>query len=204
MKTKNDKEEIILNASIKVFSKKGYDLATIDEIAKKAKVSKGIVFFYYKKKEHLIERAALRSVPVEEISAVNGRSHNNAKELLMDFGISFLKKYENPELRNLLLMTIANKERHKQIEIALRTMCFQEMNRMFSRLEELAGASVPSPIKKAFFGSLLCYVVWWNDNEMNLEEYVKTLAERIMGPSIISGNKNGQIDKRNGNFQSVE
>ena len=48
---KNDKEEIILNASIKVFSKKGYDLATIDEIAKKAKVSKGIVFFYYKKKK---------------------------------------------------------------------------------------------------------------------------------------------------------
>ena len=39
---------------------------------------------------------------------------------------------------------------------------------------------------------------------MNLEEYVKTLAERIMGPSIISGNKNGQIDKMSGNVQSVE
>ena len=180
MKTKNDKEEIILNASIKVFSKKGYDLATIDEIAKKAKVSKGIVFFYFKKKENLIERAALRSVPVEEISDVNERNHKNAQELLNDFGMSFLKKYESPELRNLLLMTIANKERHKQIEIALRTMCFQEMNRMFSSLEELAGASVPSPVRKAFFGSLLCYVVWWNDNELNPEEYVKTLVERII------------------------
>jgi AcrR family transcriptional regulator len=180
MKTKNDKEERILNASIKVFSKKGYDLATIDEVAKKAKVSKGIVFFYFKKKENLIEKAALRSVPVEEISAVNARSYNNASELLNDFGMSFLKKYEKPELRNLLLMTIANKERYKPIELALRTICFQEMNRMFSKLEELSGTNIPIPIKKAFFGSLLCYVVWWNDNEMSPENYVRALTDRIL------------------------
>ncbi|MEM0155655.1 MAG: TetR/AcrR family transcriptional regulator [Thermoplasmataceae archaeon] len=180
MYTKNDKEEKILNASIKVFSKMGYDLATIDEIAKKARVSKGIVFFYFKKKDNLIEKAALRSVPVEEITSVNERSHNNAQELLNDFGISFLKKYESPELRNLLLMTIANKDRLKPIELALRNMCFQEMNKMFSRLEELAGATIPSPIRKAFFGSLLCYVVWWKDNEMSPESYVRTLADGIL------------------------
>ncbi|MCL5882283.1 MAG: TetR/AcrR family transcriptional regulator [Candidatus Thermoplasmatota archaeon] len=176
----NDKEEKILNASIKVFSKKGYDMATIDEIAKKARVSKGIVFFYFKKKDNLIEKAALRSVPVEEISGVNKRDHGSAQELLMDFGLSFLNKYENPELRNLLLMTIANKEKHKQIELALREMCFHEMNKMFSKLEELAGTGVPAPVRRAFFGALLCYVVWWNDNELNPEEYVKTLTERIM------------------------
>ena len=176
----NDKEEKILNASIKVFSKKGYDMATIDEIAKKARVSKGIIFFYFKKKDNLIEKAALQSVPVEEISGVNRRDHESAQELLMDFGMSFLNKYENPELRNLLLMTIANKEKHKQIELALREMCFHEMNKMFSKLEELAGTGVPTPVRRAFFGALLCYVVWWNDNEMNPAEYVKTLTERIM------------------------
>ncbi|MEM0157363.1 MAG: TetR/AcrR family transcriptional regulator [Thermoplasmataceae archaeon] len=180
MNKENDKEEKILNASIKVFSKKGYDMATIDEIAKKAKVSKGIVFFYFKKKDNLIERAALRSVPVEEISGVNSRSHESAQELLTDFGMSFLRKYENPELRNLLLMTIANKEKHRQIEMALREMCFQEMNKMFSKLEEFEGTGVPSPVRRAFFGALLCYVVWWNDNEMNPEEYVRTLTQRIL------------------------
>ncbi|MGC8515906.1 MAG: TetR/AcrR family transcriptional regulator [Thermoplasmata archaeon] len=183
MYTKNDKEEKILNASVKVFSKRGYDLATIDEIAKKAKVSKGIVFFYFKKKDNLIEKAALRSVPVEEMSNVNRRNHSSAQDLLMDFGTSFLKKYENPDLRNLLLMTIASKDRHKHIELALRAMCFQEMNKMFSRLEELNGTIIPAPVKKAFFGSILCYVVWWNDNEMNPEDYVRTLTERILETS---------------------
>ncbi|MGC8506481.1 MAG: TetR/AcrR family transcriptional regulator [Thermoplasmata archaeon] len=176
----NDKEEKILNAAIRVFSRKGYDLATIDEIAKKARVSKGIVFFYYKKKDNLIEKAALRSVPVEEITGVNGRKHGSAQELLTDFGVSFLKKYENPELRSLLLMTMANKERYRQIELSLRELCFHEIDRMFSNLEDLLGASIPTPVKKAFFGSLLCYVVWWNDNEMSPEEYVKTLTERIL------------------------
>ena len=180
MKAKENKEDTILGASIKVFSRKGYDSATIDEIAQKAKVSKGIVFFYYKKKDNLIEKAALRSVPAEEILEVNNRSHENAMELLMDFGISFLKKYEDPDLRSLLLMTMANKERYKRIDIQLRTVCFQEMDRMFTKLEELSGASIPAPMRKAFFGSLLCYVVWWKDNKMNPEEYVKSLAEGVL------------------------
>ena len=180
MAARNDKEERILNASIKVFSKRGYDLATIDEIASKARVSKGIIFFYYKKKDHLIEKAALKSVPVDEISGVNNRNHKSAEELMMDFGLSFLRKYENPDLRNLLLMTIANKERYKQIDTALRAMCFQEMDKMFSKLEELAGTTVPAPIKKAFFGSLLCYVVWWNDNKVTPNEFVRTLTEKIL------------------------
>jgi len=180
MNAKEDRQDKILDASIRVFSKKGYDLATIDEVARKARVSKGTVFFYYKKKDNLIEKAAIRSVPVQEITDLNKRGHKSAKDLLIDFGMSFLKKYENPDLRNLLLMTMANKERYKQIDLALRTVCFQEMDKMFSKLEELVKQSVPAPIRKAFFGSLLCYVVWWKDNEMSPENYVRTLTETFL------------------------
>jgi Transcriptional regulator len=180
MNVKENKQDKIIDASIKVFSKKGYDLATIDEIARKARVSKGTVFFYYKKKDNLIEKAAIKSVPIEEITNVNKRDHKSARDLLIDFGLSFLKKYENPDLRNLLLLTMATKERYKQIDMALRAMCFQEMNKMFLKLEELVKQSVPDPIRKAFFGSLLCYVTWWNENKMSPEDYVKTLSERFL------------------------
>jgi len=180
MNVKDNKQDKILDASIKVFSKKGYDLATIDEIARKARVSKGTVFFYYKKKDNLIEKAAIKSVPVEEITDVNKRDHKSAKDLLIDFGLSFLKKYENPDLRNLLLMTMATKGRYKHIDLALRTMCFQEMSKMFLKLEELVKQSVPDPIRKAFFGSLLCYVIWWNDNKISPEDYVRNLTERFL------------------------
>ncbi|MGC9134499.1 TetR/AcrR family transcriptional regulator [Caldisphaera sp.] len=175
-----DKEEAILDAAIKVFSRDGYQGATIDRIAKRARVSKGAVFFYYKSKDELVKRAALRSVPVEEISSVNRRSHDSARDLLTDFGISFLRKYEKPELRNLLLMTMSARERYRQIDLALRTVCFQEMDKMFSKVEEFADTAIPVSIRRAFFGSLLCYVVWWNDNKMNPEEYVKTLTDGIL------------------------
>ncbi|MEM2489146.1 MAG: TetR/AcrR family transcriptional regulator, partial [Thermoplasmata archaeon] len=64
MKGKNEKMEKILKAAIFYFSKKGYDRATIDEIARKSGVSKGTVFFYFKKKEKLIEKISLLSVPL--------------------------------------------------------------------------------------------------------------------------------------------
>ncbi len=180
MNKKENKEDKILNASIKVFSKKGYDMATIDEIARKARVSKGLVFFYYKKKDNLIEKAAIKSVPVEEFTNLNKRNYNSARELLIDFGMSFLKKYEDQDLRNLLLMTMATKERFKQIDSALRNVCFQEMDKVFSKLEELTKQKIQAPIKKAFFGSLLCYVVWWKDNEMNPADYVGTLVDTFL------------------------
>jgi len=180
MKEKENKENKILKAAIKVFSKKGYDLATVDEIAKEAKVSKGIIFFYYKKKDNLIKNAAIKSVPVEEITAVNKRDHKDARELLMDFGLSFLKKYENPELRNLLLKTMANRERFKQIDNALRLVCFQEMDMIFSKLEKFVDQNIPVPVRRGFLGSLLCYVIWWNDNEMSPEDYVRTLTDSFL------------------------
>ncbi|MEM0136188.1 MAG: TetR/AcrR family transcriptional regulator [Thermoplasmatales archaeon] len=180
MNKKNEKRQRVLNASIKVFSKRGYDLATIDEIASKARVSKGTIFFYHRKKNQLIEAAALESVPVEEISNINEKEYSNAEELLECFGLSFFKKYDNPDLRNLFLMAIANKGRYKQINAALRTICFQEMDKMFSKLEELVNAKVPIPIRRAFFGSLLCYVVWWDDNQITPEAYVRTLSKLIL------------------------
>lgn len=77
-------------------------------------------------------------------------------------------------------MTMANKERYKQIELSLRKMCFQYMDKMYLKLQELIGTTMPTQIKMAFFGSLLCYVVWWNDNEMKSDKYVKALVDSIV------------------------
>jgi hypothetical protein len=48
-------------------------------------------------------------------------------------------------------MTIASKERYKQIDLALRTMYFQEMDKMFSKLEELVKREIPPFCQKGIF-----------------------------------------------------
>lgn len=180
MREKGTKNERIIKAALDQFSKKGYDKATIDDIAKKSKVSKGIVFFYFKKKASLVEKVALLSVPLDEIKEVNQKKYQSGEELLIDFGRSFLKKYEDKKMRNLLLMTIAGKNRFPVIEDALETLCFQQMDAMFSKVESLAGGKIPAPLRRALFGSLLCYVVWWDKNMLKPSEYVEMLVSQIL------------------------
>ena len=49
----SDTKTKIINAAKKIFSKKGYHKATIDDIAKEAKIAKGTVYFHFTSKEKL-------------------------------------------------------------------------------------------------------------------------------------------------------
>jgi len=51
---KDNKKQLILNAAIKVFAHKGYQYATIEAIARKAGVSKGLIHFYFENKLDLL------------------------------------------------------------------------------------------------------------------------------------------------------
>ncbi|MFZ3580408.1 TetR/AcrR family transcriptional regulator, partial [Virgibacillus sp. DJP39] len=48
-----EKEERIVNAATKVFAENGYLNASTNEIVKEAKISKGLLFHYFKSKKHL-------------------------------------------------------------------------------------------------------------------------------------------------------
>lgn len=52
---RNKKKEIICSAALQLFCKKGYENVTMDEIAKEAKVSHGLVYHYYEKKSDILD-----------------------------------------------------------------------------------------------------------------------------------------------------
>jgi len=68
---KDDKTTIILNAAIKVFAKKGYQYATIAEIAKEAGISKGLIHFYFESKLDLILSVILSFL--EHVNVINAK-----------------------------------------------------------------------------------------------------------------------------------
>ena len=51
---KNDKKELIKETALKVFAEEGYHAASISTIAKKAQISKGLIYNYFKSKEDLL------------------------------------------------------------------------------------------------------------------------------------------------------
>lgn len=57
---KEARREEILNAAEKVFFEKGLAVATMDEVAERAELSKGTIYLYYRSKEDLYISTALR------------------------------------------------------------------------------------------------------------------------------------------------
>jgi AcrR family transcriptional regulator len=47
--------ERIINASIELFSKKGFDAASVNEIAEQANVTKALIYYYFKSKEEILD-----------------------------------------------------------------------------------------------------------------------------------------------------
>ncbi|MDH3334597.1 MAG: TetR/AcrR family transcriptional regulator, partial [Gammaproteobacteria bacterium] len=50
---KEDRPQEIADAAFKMFAEKGYAATRIDDVAKRAGVSKGLTYLYYKTKEDL-------------------------------------------------------------------------------------------------------------------------------------------------------
>ena len=68
---KDDKSTKILNAAIKIFADKGYQYATIAEIAKEAGISKGLIHFYFESKLDLILSVILSFL--EHVNVINAK-----------------------------------------------------------------------------------------------------------------------------------
>jgi len=73
---KEEKRQAILDAAIKAFAQKGYQYATIEEIAKEAGVAKGLVHVYFENKLDL-----LLSVVLLFIETVNRRNQEKLAAL---------------------------------------------------------------------------------------------------------------------------
>ena len=177
---KIDKKEKILNAAIKIFSLEGYDLATMDEIALEANVSKGLIFFYYENKENLIIASALKSVPIEVMNYIDDTAYLDGNGILHDLGIKFLDYYRNPATRNLFLYTISNKNKYPVLKDKLRDLCFTSFDNIFNRVEKMADMKLSLAKKRSFFGSLLCYLIWWDENDQSIEEYITELVRGFL------------------------
>ncbi len=72
----------ILDAALKLFSRKGYEETSMDEIAERAELSKGILYYYFHSKEELFYEVALR-----ETSNFYRRAYDAVKNMRDAFGV---------------------------------------------------------------------------------------------------------------------
>ncbi len=51
----SDAKQRIINASLALFSQKGFDATSVNEIAARAKVTKALIYYYFKSKEEILD-----------------------------------------------------------------------------------------------------------------------------------------------------
>ena len=75
-------EERILQAATEIFAEKGYDAAGVDEIAKRANVTKPLIYYYFKGKKNILEEIINRYV--KNLIQAKKRYMNTMDSISMD------------------------------------------------------------------------------------------------------------------------
>jgi AcrR family transcriptional regulator len=75
---RQQKEKLILESAILLFGEKGFHTTKVEDVAKKAKISKGLVYFYFKSKEDLYMAIAKKGV--EELKDLFNKAFGKEKD----------------------------------------------------------------------------------------------------------------------------
>ncbi len=124
MAGEKNKEKLILDSAVALFTTKGYQATRMEDVAKNAGISKGLTYFYYKNKEDLFMALTKKAFDqfkdeFREVYKSNGKSGlQKTSDLLIricafakrnqvyyDSIINFLdlvKQYNNPETREMI------------------------------------------------------------------------------------------------------
>ena len=124
MAGEKNKEKLILDSAVSLFTSKGYLATRMEDVAKSAGISKGLTYFYYKNKEDLFMALTKKAFDqfkdeFRDVYRSKGKSglemlsellvkivaFAKANQVYYDAILNFLdllKKYNNPETRKLI------------------------------------------------------------------------------------------------------
>ncbi len=79
-------KDTILNSAIKLFSEKGFDATSVDEVAKDAGVNKAMIYYYFSNKEGLLNSIVRKSVNdfTSIIDKIDVSKYSSLREFIYD------------------------------------------------------------------------------------------------------------------------
>jgi AcrR family transcriptional regulator len=114
---KEERPAEITQAAMETFAEHGYAAARIDDVAKRAGISKGLLYLYFKTKEELF-KAVIRSVVVPRIDALKTAitdSDLSAEEFLRGPFLEFIRKLPDSPARIVVRLLVADGPKHPDL-----------------------------------------------------------------------------------------
>jgi AcrR family transcriptional regulator len=114
---KEDRPAEITAAAMQAFADKGYDATRVEEVARRAGVSKGLLYLYFKTKEELF-KAVVRSFVssrLDSLEAIIDTSDLSAEAFLRGPFLDFAKSIPKSPARKLIRLLVAEGPKHPDL-----------------------------------------------------------------------------------------
>lgn len=121
---KGHRREEILDAAQHVFFEKGLYVATMDEIAEKAELSKGTLYLYYKSKEDLYLAVMMRGMEIlRDMFTEVANSGESAAKMLLALGDAYVSYFSNHREYFRMVHFLQTPQFHKQVTDDMKKSC---------------------------------------------------------------------------------
>jgi AcrR family transcriptional regulator len=114
---KEERPQEITEAAFLVFAEKGYATARVEEVAKRAGVSKGLLYLYFKTKEELF-KAVIRSVVIRRVDALLvavGETELSSEAFIRGPLLDFMKRVPGSPIAVVIRLLISEGQRHPDL-----------------------------------------------------------------------------------------
>lgn len=180
---RQNKRELLLNAAIEVFAKKGSNQATIADVAKKARVALGTVYVYFNSKDDLLQHC-MKEIIETEINGIISKTssipiHMNRLYEFFQHHVTLVK--EKPYIARFIAVEARQNE-----NFIRRNPGYNPLNKYLDFVKEVTSAAIQDNQVKTIDAEALALllvgsmdIVLWNwlagDSEMDID----TIGERI-------------------------
>ena len=114
---KEDRPQEIADAAFEAFAENGYAATRIDDVARRAGVSKGLTYLYYKTKEDLF-KAVVRNVVVRRVDALLvtvATTELSSEEFIRGPLLDFMKRVPGSPIAIVIRLLISEGPRHPDL-----------------------------------------------------------------------------------------
>jgi AcrR family transcriptional regulator len=114
---KEDRPQEIADAAFAAFAEKGYAATRIDDVAKRAGISKGLTYLYYKTKEDLF-KAVVKNVVVRRVDALVvdvETTQMSSEDFIRGPFLDFMKKVPGSPIAIVIRLLISEGARHPDL-----------------------------------------------------------------------------------------
>jgi len=186
-----DKRQLILDAAVRVFARKGYHTSRVGDIAEEAGVAHGLLYHYFKSKDELLETIFSNTwtLMLEAISGVESLDEP-ARETLRKVSAIVLRAWrDTPDIVRVLVREVTRSP-HLQQEIGETEQAFAALERVIRKGQqagEFRDDVEPRFASFIFYGALEEILTGWVMGQLPDTEEDVRLAERTVVEMLCDG-----------------